>query len=81
MIFLHTKDGSQYREHQAIFDAAKMNVASVGIVDTDCDPNIISYPVPGNDDSVQSAELYLRLFKESILLGKRHRKAVEEESL
>ncbi len=74
MIFLHTKDGSKYSEHLAIRDAAKMNIPTVGIVDTDCDPNIISYPIPGNDDSLESHQLYLHLFKEAILLGKKKRK-------
>ena len=51
-----------------------MNIPTVGIVDTDCEPNIISYPVPGNDDSIESQQLYLHLFKQAILLGKKKRK-------
>jgi len=74
IIFLHTKDGTEYKGHQAIIDAAKMNIPTVGIVDTDCEPNIISYPVPGNDDSIESQQLYLHLFKQAILLGKKKRK-------
>lgn len=73
MVFLHTKDGSEYAQHQAIIDAAKMNIPTVGIVDTDCDPNLITFPVPGNDDSLESHQLYLHLFKQAILLGKKKR--------
>ena len=78
MVFLHTKDGSGYVQHQAIIDAAKMQVPTVGIVDTDCDPNLITFPIPGNDDSLESQQLYLHLFKQAILLGKKKRK---EDSL
>ena len=74
IIFMHTKDGIKYDDHEAIRDAAKMSISTVGIVDSDCDPNIISYPIPGNDDSVVSQKLYLKLFKEAILLGKKKRK-------
>jgi len=74
MVFLHTKDGTEYRDHQAIIDAAKMNIPTMAIVDTDCDPNIITFPVPGNDDSLESQQLYLHLFKQAILLGKKKRK-------
>ena len=73
VIFLHTKDGTQYQDHKAIKDSAKMSIASIGIVDTDCDPNIISYPIPGNDDSLVSQQLYLQLFKKAIMLGKKKR--------
>ena len=74
MIFIHTREGSQYEEHRAIIDAAKRNIPTVGIVDTDTDPNLISYPVPGNDDSLESQQLYLHLFKQAIMLGKKKRK-------
>ena len=73
MVFLHTREGTKYNEHPAVVDAAKLNIPSVGIVDTDCDPNLISYPVPGNDDSLEAQELYLRLFKEAVILGKKKR--------
>jgi len=74
IVFMHTKDGTEYKDHQAIIDGAKMNIPSVAIVDTDCSPNLITYPVPGNDDSLESQQLYLHLFKQAILLGKKKRK-------
>lgn len=74
MIFLHTKEGTQYSEHVGIRDAAKLNVPTIGIVDSDCNPNMISYPIPGNDDSIVSQQLYLHLFKQTILLAKKRRK-------
>lgn len=56
--------------HTGIRDAAKMGIATVGIVDSNCNPNMITYPVPGNDDTPASIELYCRLFKTAILRGK-----------
>ena len=58
---------------QAIVDAAKLGIPTVGIVDSDCNPNIISYPIPGNDDTLDSMQLYLHLFKQAILIGKKKR--------
>lgn len=72
-IFLNTLN-TVLLQHTAIRDAAKMSIATVGIVDSNCNPNMIAYPVPGNDDTPASIALYCRLFKEAILRGKEKRK-------
>lgn len=54
-------------------DAAKMCIPTIGIVDSNSNPNLITYPVPGNDDSASSIELYCNLFRDAILLGKERR--------
>jgi len=59
---------------QAIIDAAKVGIPTIGVVDSDCNPNIITYPIPGNDDTLESIQLYLHLFKQAILLGKKAQK-------
>lgn len=61
--------------HFAVSDSAKMNIATIGICDSNCNPNLITYPVPGNDDSPVAIELYCKLFKAAILKGKEKRKA------
>lgn len=68
-IFFHTFD-NVLNPHPAIVHAAKMCIPTVAIVDTNCDPNLITYPVPGNDDSPCAIELYCKLFREAILRGK-----------
>ena len=73
VILLHTKVGTKYNEHDAIYDSAKLSIPTIGIVDSDCNPNIITYPVPGNDDTLECTQLYLHLFKQAILLGKKKR--------
>lgn len=59
------------RNQLAIKEAAQCNIPCIGIIDTDCNPNLIMYPVPGNDDSLPAQELYCRIFKEAILKAKR----------
>ncbi|CAD5111927.1 DgyrCDS1188 [Dimorphilus gyrociliatus] len=71
LIFPYTHNSIMER-HVAIKEAAKLNIPTVGIVDTNSDPRLITYPVPGNDDSKDSIQLYLRLFKEAIMKGKEH---------
>ncbi|XP_071515017.1 small ribosomal subunit protein uS2m isoform X2 [Panulirus ornatus] len=73
LIFLHTMD-NVISQHKAIKEAAKMLIPTVGIVDTNCNPNLITYPVPGNDDSVSSVNLFCNLFKTAIVRGKEKRK-------
>uniref|UniRef100_A0A0K8T184 Small ribosomal subunit protein uS2m n=1 Tax=Lygus hesperus TaxID=30085 RepID=A0A0K8T184_LYGHE len=65
-------------EHLAITEAAKMAIPVVGIVDTNCNPNLITYPVPGNDDTPVAVNLYCSLFKAAILKGKQKKKEHEE---
>lgn len=74
-IFLSTLD-TVMAEHPAIRHSAKMCIPSVGIVDTNCNPNLITYPIPGNDDSLCAVELYCSLFKKAILKGKKARETM-----
>lgn len=66
-------------QHRIVVEAAKMAIPTVGIVDTNCNPNLITYPVPGNDDSPSAISLYCKVFKEAILRGKAERKRILEK--
>ena len=44
----------------------------MGIVDTNSDPDLIDYPIPGNDDAIRSIELYSNLFEETILSSRKN---------
>lgn len=72
-IFLNTQNNI-LTQHTAVRDAAKMNIPSIGILDSNCTPDLITYPVPGNDDSPAAIEYYCKVFKHAILEGKRRRK-------
>ena len=62
----------------AIKEAAMSNIPSIGIVDSDCNPNLITYPVPGNDDTPSAMQLYCDLFTEVIVRGKAQRKEAQK---
>jgi len=61
------------KEEIAISEAQKMNLPIIAIVDTNGDPENISYPIPGNDDAVRAIELFAGKMAEAILEGKRSR--------
>ena len=58
---------------------AQVGIPTLGLVDTDCNPNLITFPVPGNDDSQDSVQLFLNLVKQAVLLGKERRRAEQGE--
>ena len=80
VIFLNTLN-TILEQHMAVGDSAKMLIPSVGIVDTNCDPTLITYPVPGNDDTPRTVQLYCTLFKQAILIGKQKRKELDENGI
>jgi small subunit ribosomal protein S2 len=68
------------KESIAVAEARRMDVPIVAIVDTDCDPNLIDYPVPGNDDAIRSVKLMCGKLADSVLEGISLRlQRVEEE--
>ena len=58
---------------------AQVGIPTLGLVDTDCNPNLITFPVPGNDDSQDSVQLFLNLVKQAVLLGKERRRTEQGE--
>ncbi|XP_037499365.2 28S ribosomal protein S2, mitochondrial-like isoform X1 [Rhipicephalus sanguineus] len=79
VILLSTLD-SVFEEHPAVKECNNMLIPTVAIVDTNCDPRLITYPIPGNDDTPSAIQLYCNLFKTAILLGKERRKKDQEEA-
>lgn len=55
------------REAVAVREANKLGIPLVGVVDSNCDPEKISFPIPGNDDAIRSIEFYCRLAQHAIL--------------
>ena len=51
-------------EENAIKEARAMNIPIIGLIDTNCNPDIIDYPIPANDDSLKSIALFANLFGE-----------------
>ena len=50
----------QQRELTAIKECRKLNIPIISLVDTNCDPDLITYPIPGNDDSIQAVKFLIR---------------------
>lgn len=57
------------KEHIAVKEAEKLKIPIVAVLDTNSNPDDITYPIPGNDDSRKSVELYCRLAADCILAG------------
>ena len=57
------------REQIAIKEANKLNIPIAAIIDTNCDPEGITHPIPGNDDSTKSIKLYCDLVSQAVLDG------------
>ena len=60
----------QKREMTAIRECRKLGIPIVSILDTNCDPDLIDIPIPGNDDAVRSIKLILQTLTDSIIAGK-----------
>lgn len=67
------------REHIAIKEAKKLNIPVIAIVDTNCDPDLVDYPIPANDDAFKSIDLITGIIANAILEGKKERE--EQEAL
>ena len=57
------------KEYNAISEAKKLNIPVVGIVDTNCNPEVLDYPIPGNDDAIRSVKLITDAMANAIIEG------------
>jgi len=57
------------KEAIAILEARKLNIPVIAILDTNCDPDGITYPIPGNDDAARAIQTYCDLIADAVLDG------------
>ncbi len=57
------------KEHIAVGEARKLGIPVVSILDTNCDPDEVDYPIPGNDDAIRSAALLTKVVAEAAAAG------------
>ena len=57
------------KEHLAVDEAQKLNIPVVAILDTNCDPDEVAYPIPGNDDAIRSVTLLTRIVADAVAEG------------
>jgi small subunit ribosomal protein S2 len=67
------------KEHNAVREANKLGITVLALIDTDCDPDKIDLPIPGNDDSIRSIEIVLQQLADAVLEGKTEAATVRAE--
>jgi small subunit ribosomal protein S2 len=60
----------QKREITAVRECRKLGIPIISILDTNCDPDLVDIPIPGNDDAVRSIKLILKSLSDNIIAGK-----------
>ncbi|PPF46122.1 30S ribosomal protein S2 [Pseudoclavibacter sp. AY1F1] len=70
------------KEHLAIDEAKKLGIPVIAILDTNCDPDDVNYPIPGNDDAIRSVALLTRIIADAAAEGliQRHQKPTEGQA-
>jgi len=58
------------KERNAVKEARKLGITTVALIDTDCDPDMVDLPIPGNDDSIRSIDLIVQRLADAVLAGK-----------
>jgi len=66
------------KEHIAIAEARKLGIPVVAPLDTNCDPDVIDFPIPGNDDAIRSIQLFCKEMAEAVNEGKAMNEEEEE---
>lgn len=69
------------KEHIAVLEAKKLGMKVVAPLDTNCDPDFIDYPIPGNDDAIRSIDLYCKEMADAILEGRAAAAEANEEEV
>jgi small subunit ribosomal protein S2 len=67
-------------EKNAIREARKLGVKVVGLLDTNCDPSLIDYPVPANDDAIRSIELFVEVLVQGFTSSKYSAKLIKQRN-
>ncbi|WP_181310530.1 30S ribosomal protein S2 [Nocardioides campestrisoli] len=57
------------KEHLAVEEARKLRIPIVGILDSNCDPDVVDFPIPGNDDAIRAVGLLTRVVADAVAEG------------
>ena len=58
------------REENAVREARKLNIPIVAVVDTNCDPDLVDYVIPGNDDAIRAIQLFASVIADAVIEGR-----------
>lgn len=59
------------KEETAVREAIRLGIPIIGLLDTNCNPDMVAYPIPGNDDATKSIQLITRLLADSVIEGRK----------
>lgn len=68
------------KEHLAVSEAIKLGIPVLAILDTNCDPDQVNYPIPGNDDAIRSAALLTKVIASAVAEGLQARSGAKTEA-
>ena len=68
-------------ERIAVLEAKKLNIPIVGLVDTNCNPEDVDYPIPGNDDAIRAVKLITDVMANAIIEGRQGEMVAEEPEM
>ncbi|MDR1941085.1 MAG: 30S ribosomal protein S2 [Endomicrobium sp.] len=69
-----------HEESTAVLEARKLNIPIVAVCDTNCDPDLVDHPIPGNDDAIRAVKLFCSIIADAVLEGKGVTEKKEEDA-
>lgn len=69
------------KEQIAILEARKLNIPIIGLLDTNCDPDEVDYPMPANDDAIRSIKLLTQKVADAVIEGREVSQPLEEREM
>ena len=67
------------KERNAVLEARKLNIPTIGLIDTNCNPNDVDYVIPGNDDAIRAVKLIADVMANAVIEGKQGESLGEAE--
>lgn len=67
------------REDIAVKEARRLKIPCIGVIDTNCDPDDVDFPIPGNDDAIRAINLYCKLIADAVIEGKMRAEKIRAE--
>lgn len=68
-----------HKEHIAVREARKLNIPVIALIDTNCDPDQVDFPVPGNDDALRSISIIANAIAHAVKVGKGEREKIQQK--
>lgn len=67
------------KEKNAVREARNLGIKTIALIDTDCDPDTVDLPIPGNDDGIRSIDVIMRHLADAVLAGTKNMKMAKDK--